>query len=341
MEMSAASPTAVEELSLPCPICEYDLRGQVEPRCPECGYRFDWNELRDPARRLHPYLFEHHPESNVWSFIRTFLGSLLPARFWRTLHPAQKSSVRRLIAYGLIVQVMCLGPAVAMVLWNTYHYDRVARQMRPRIQAGLPAAEKANILRSHGTLQAWMDERVPILPNPRVLREAVRDWNTRSVLRASLLIPAWPVLTLVVLMVFRASMRRARVRTSHVLRCVIYTADGMIVAALALAVHVATVAYTQLTTPLVPAVVRPQRWLEFTYNAIPYALTGALVLMTFRLASAIRHYLRFDHSRATALASQIIVALLILVFMEQAFRWNPVTDAIYDAMLWYVRKQGG
>lgn len=24
-----------------CPLCDYDLRGLTEPRCPECGYRFD------------------------------------------------------------------------------------------------------------------------------------------------------------------------------------------------------------------------------------------------------------------------------------------------------------
>jgi len=27
--------------ALPCPICEYDLRGQLTPRCPECGQKFD------------------------------------------------------------------------------------------------------------------------------------------------------------------------------------------------------------------------------------------------------------------------------------------------------------
>src|SRR5687768_18521450 len=31
-----------------CPLCDYDLRGLAEPRCPECGYRFTWEELRDP-----------------------------------------------------------------------------------------------------------------------------------------------------------------------------------------------------------------------------------------------------------------------------------------------------
>ena len=62
--------------SICCPLCEYNLRGLSEPRCPECGYRFDWDALLDPTKRLHPYLFEHHPERNVRSFVRTFLGGV-------------------------------------------------------------------------------------------------------------------------------------------------------------------------------------------------------------------------------------------------------------------------
>src|SRR5438309_10005725 len=73
--------------ALHCPMCDYDLRGQVEPRCPECGYRFDWEELPDPARRVHPYLLEHHPRRNVWTFLRTLLGGLRPRRLWSSLYP--------------------------------------------------------------------------------------------------------------------------------------------------------------------------------------------------------------------------------------------------------------
>src|SRR4051794_13009935 len=63
---------------LPCPLCDYDLRGLTEPRCPECGYWFDWSDLIDPTKRRHPYLFEHHSRRNVWSFFRTMLGGLRP-----------------------------------------------------------------------------------------------------------------------------------------------------------------------------------------------------------------------------------------------------------------------
>src|SRR5437867_9803555 len=82
-----------------CPLCDYNLRGLSEPRCPECGYQFVWDEVLDPARRKHPYLFEHHPEANVASFFRTLLGGLRPRRFWSSLLPVQPSRPRRLLMY--------------------------------------------------------------------------------------------------------------------------------------------------------------------------------------------------------------------------------------------------
>ena len=64
-----------------CPLCLYNLRGLIEPVCPECGYRFAWAALLDEDARLHPYLFEHHPERDVSSFRDTLLGGLRPGKF--------------------------------------------------------------------------------------------------------------------------------------------------------------------------------------------------------------------------------------------------------------------
>ena len=43
---------------VPCPLCDYNLRGLRDPRCPECGYQFEWPEVLDPRRQEHDYLLE-------------------------------------------------------------------------------------------------------------------------------------------------------------------------------------------------------------------------------------------------------------------------------------------
>jgi len=53
---SAPKPPLFAE-DIPCPRCEYNLRGLVEPRCPPCGFVFDPNQLlqdRASGRRPTP-----------------------------------------------------------------------------------------------------------------------------------------------------------------------------------------------------------------------------------------------------------------------------------------------
>src|SRR3954470_8548137 len=89
-----------------CPLCEYNLRGLTDPRCPECGHRFDWAVVTDPSRRLHPYLFEHHPERNLRSFARTLWGTLRPRRFWESLPANQPLRPRRMVIYWLLAALV-------------------------------------------------------------------------------------------------------------------------------------------------------------------------------------------------------------------------------------------
>src|SRR5262245_51548252 len=103
-----------EELT--CPLCDYNLRGLADPRCPECGYAFAWPDLIDPTRRRHPYLFEHHHKRNIWSFFKTLFGGLRPRRFWTTLNPAQPSRPFRLAIYAVITCCfLMLPPLMAIV----------------------------------------------------------------------------------------------------------------------------------------------------------------------------------------------------------------------------------
>ena len=180
-----------------CPLCDYDLRGLTEPRCPECGYRFTWEELRDPRRRLHPYLFEHHPERNASSFFQTLIGGLGPAEFWSTLYPTQPSRPARLLGYWLIA-------AAPLALITAAHAWRSVETATSRVFLfGTPPRGPVEVAR-------W------------VMNEDVESGGPEVL---ALMLLAWPWLTLAALLVFRISMRRARLKATHVLRCVLYAGD--------------------------------------------------------------------------------------------------------------------
>jgi hypothetical protein len=76
MEALLPNPTPFTSQNLPpdwnsitddafCPLCNYNLRGLTEPRCPECGHRFAWKDLIAPDGMIYPFLFEHQPRPKV------------------------------------------------------------------------------------------------------------------------------------------------------------------------------------------------------------------------------------------------------------------------------------
>src|SRR4051794_40302676 len=71
--------SALDAPAVVCPLCEYNLHGLAEPRCPECGYRFTWRGLIEQRGLEHPYLFEHHARRRpVGSFLHTLIATARP-----------------------------------------------------------------------------------------------------------------------------------------------------------------------------------------------------------------------------------------------------------------------
>ena len=76
------------EEGIACPLCDYDLRGLPQPRCPECGFAsISWEALREQVRTTHPYLFEHQPRRGTARVRRTAAEGLRPRRFWASVRP--------------------------------------------------------------------------------------------------------------------------------------------------------------------------------------------------------------------------------------------------------------
>ena len=198
-----------------CPLCEYDLRGQVEPRCPECGFKFKWEDLRDPKLRLHPYLFEHHPERNVRSFFRTLVGGLRPRKFWSTLYPTQPSRPLRLIIYLALLSVFTIVPALAnigfraMRVWAENEQYRAATLINIQGPGG---ARWRSRFSSGMTPQQIVDRIAPQLTRRQLLDYAWRFGGFRTVVYLLIPMVTWPLLTLAAMMIFQWSMMKARPR---------------------------------------------------------------------------------------------------------------------------------
>ena len=290
-----------------CPLCSYNLRGLAEPRCPECGYRFAWPEMLDPTRRRHPYLFEHHPERRVWSFCKTVLGGLRPGRFWRRLHPTQPSHPRRLVQYwGLSIgfYLICLAGWYVAALTHDAA-KTAARNAAQRasettfLSSPQGAAVRRRIVQDFGSVQAYLNRAYPTSTRQVIRRRLQQELGLHAAFLVVLTPVVWPWLTFAALMVFQISMRRARVRAVHVLRCALYSSDAVLWMGLAM-VPVAGARFVLTGSP------SPSDEMVLGLAGLCLAL-GLLVVV--RLVMAYKHYLRFDHPLATVLASQIIVLL--------------------------------
>jgi hypothetical protein len=324
-----------------CPMCEYNLRGLTEPRCPECGYRFDWAELRDARRRPHRYLFEHHPEANLKSFWKTAWGGLRPWRFWKELHPAMPSRPRRLIVYWLLAMLLGFGAVVGWAIPAAIALASSAKQERVNMtQSYSPVSQDANYL------QRQLDRLYPLPPRSAFFNWL---WQSEPMLRIVVLlfamVLAWPVLTFAALMIFRISMRRARLRSVYVLRCVIYSFDsilwagtmlvvGLPIAAIVFGWALPSTAFGYGIRPYQPGPANYIRFYNYSSSAEPILISAHLIFTallafgTFRLMFAFRRYLQFHRPRATVLASQLILLLLAIIL---ALNWRD------NDLMWYWR----
>jgi hypothetical protein len=299
-----------------CPLCDYNLRGLPEPRCPECGFRFEWPDLLDPARRIHPFVFEHHPERGAWSFTRTLWAGLNPTKFWRSLHPAQPARPRRLVAYLILVASGLLAVNAVHVGTQIVGTASGLRGFRGMLQARLANPDTgpklAQALKTrYGSVSAGLDAMAPPVLSAAFAKElvaALRRDQLISLLSAVYLL--WAPLTLAALLVFRWSMRKARIGPVHVLRCTVYSFDVTVWVSLAYALVATVMAATTMSFTIA----------RDLFDLWVVSVGCALLWMTYRLYVAYKVYLQFDRPFATALASQTIVLLtginlmLLLVF---------------------------
>ena len=152
----------------------------------------------------------------------------------------------------------------------------------------------------------YLDANYPLAPSFGFWIDAVR--MASEALLPLMIWTAWPLLTLATLMIFRVSMHRARVKTAHVLRCVIYSGDVIVWGNLLLTISVSALALWWLRVGGIN--LARLEWLIWAWLGLTLLLP---LVFWYRLTIAYRKYLRFDHPIATVFASQVIVALFVFI----------------------------
>ncbi len=256
---------------LRCESCGYHLRGLTETRCPECGERFTWEEALDRHQRRKKKLFEYRwRERPIRSAVRTWWWCVWPPKLWRKIDihdPPQKGP---LIAWPLLCFASFYTALVvlfALQIWIRQYYW--AWRLAPR--GGRPPSMTYLL---------------------QCLLEQVRAPDVYVVVSST---AVWVGCCFGALMVFRQSMRRHKVRTSHVLRVWAYATTTMLPAmvfTIFMLFQAALVGRTRAYLPIEPAVI-----LAFLAHA------------TWSIWRGYGVYLRMPHSFAVAVAAQLMAIL--------------------------------
>lgn len=272
--------------------------------------------MLDPSLRLHPYLFEHHAGNDFLFFAKTFVGQLKPRRFWKLLHPNQPSVPARLVRYWNIVAVGFLSTVALVLAAVVPESINLSRGYRVSLLASLAQPSykewKESLVFQYGSIEGFMDEQYPITVVGTIRTMLFNP--SEPVWVVLLILFAWPWLTILALMIFKKSMRKARLKSGHLVRIVVYNSDAIFwLCAYCIAATTAHLVLSKLFFASLD---------ERVVTGLLVAFVASSLLWLYRLAVAFTLYLRIDRPILTALTSQLLVAFFAFdIVMFVLFGW--------------------
>lgn len=269
-------------------------------------------------------MFESNPRGFWWSIPATFVSSLMPRRFWTRLQPQSRPDARRIILYWFALAAILLVSWVALSVLSFFSgiFDPYGYAPWGSVRNGWNITDTA-IARynlASPEQRAVLDASVGGTGWIRFQEQQRRVYLRDGVARASGLRGGWGGITwplvlitlswgwsvLVVMQIFRRTLRQARIDTGHVLRASIYAADASLLVFL---------------VPVVAVFAPRGGWFDnwpYTGRVIAVELWMVLPVVLFsgwRLLRAYTNYLRLPHALATVAAVEIMLGLAAILFL--------------------------
>lgn len=205
-------------------MCEYDLTGLIEPQCPECGYRFEWETTGRSEYGELPWLFEHGG-----GYLRTQWRMLRLGSFWRAVQPGMKVRTGRLILFHLIGWgVVLLLPLLIVAGPFTWERVKAVESQRRSFVSG----QRTGLRQVSGDTPEEQGRSFDALYGPR---GSQFWWLISGSLQAPLhrgtfwqmwtALLAMPLTVLVSMAAMWQTVGRRKVRHRHFLRVAVYSAD--------------------------------------------------------------------------------------------------------------------
>lgn len=273
-----------------CPRCGYDLRGRIESwttscpiqgRCPECGLAFRWVEILNPSFTTPTWWIESRriQSALVQQMIRTWLFTWNPPIFWNRIRLAHPIQWTRLAAYFL-------GSFTAIVIVLV----SAARIFTTASLADFLTAVRWRFWWTHTS--PW-DLASPI----RLLRLSSQIWLCLAVFIGTSLAPIG-YLTVPV------SLRRAKVRFSHLVRISVYGLPFI-----ALPCALALLATLGLLNPRL-------KMPPFAESISRWATVASVMMCLLWWMTASSSYLKLQHGIAVGATAVLLPLLYVLLALR-------------------------
>jgi len=299
LEFKWSEAVPIEQLT--CAQCHYHLYGLTSERCPECGRWVDWQEALARYHRTRLPYFEYRWRDRP---VRSLIGT-----WWRALRP------RHLWCNFNLHDPPAPGPLLVMVLL----FVLAAWCVDVFLGAATVTLREMGIYRSWGRPIAGAQ--IPDL----LLQAFGAQVSSQLLWRGTLTYVIWLVTGLGSLLIFQESMRRFRVRQVQVLRVWAYSIPVVF-----------PVVYGAVSAYAVIVAWVAQPWSRWSDDRIlvAVALVMILVFPIWSLRCGYRHYLRMRHAAVVALSSQIIALLATFAIVDIGLRFGVSVKILEVAGRW-------